>query len=133
MKERIVLFAIFLAAFSEMGMAGTVEKLSDDGLFIVRAQIEPPRPVVGNNIVTLTIFDSRSKTPIEGAVIEAVPWMTMHGHGSSKKTRISERGKGIYTVENVYFTMPGDWDLLIKIQKNKVEDKGIVTFRSVKN
>ncbi len=132
MKRRIVILAVLLFVFSKISTAEILEKRSEDGFFIIKMRIEPSNPVVGNNIVTLTIFDSRSKTPIESAKIEAVPWMTTHSHGSSKKTIIKEKGNGVYVVENVYFTMEGDWDLLVNIQINKKEDKVIFTFKDVR-
>ena len=133
MTKRIIALTILLLFCGEIAMAENAEIRSEGGFFIVKTQIEPSSPVVGTNVVTLTVLDGRSKTAIDGAKIEVVPWMTVHGHGSSKKTRIKEKGKGIYVVENVYFTMTGEWDLLIKIQKDGIEDKVIVTFKNVKN
>ena len=133
MKKRILVGLVLLLAFGRTGMAEVVERQSEEGHFFIKVQTEPPHPVVGNNVVTLTIVDGRSKNPVEGVRVEAMPWMTIHGHGSSKKTRIKEKGKGIYVVEDVFFTMAGDWDLLITLRKDKIEDKAIVTFKNVRN
>ena len=133
MKRIIVALAVLLASFTATVSAEVIESQSEDGLFIIRAQTEPWPPIVGNNTITLTVLDSRSKTPVEGAEVEVVPWMTVHAHGSSKKTRIQEKGQGIYVVESVYFTMAGDWDLLIKIRRAQSVDRAIITLRNARN
>jgi len=132
MKKRVFILLIVLAAFSKTSVAEIVETRSEEGKFLIKAQTEPDHPIVGNNVVTLTLLDVRSRNPVEGVRIEAVPWMTIHGHGSSKKAWVTEKGKGVYVVEDVFFTMAGDWDLLITLRKDKIEDKAIVTFKNVK-
>lgn len=124
---------MLLTAFAVTGTAEPAERKSEEGNFVIRVQTEPSHPTVGNNVVTLTIIDGRAGTPVEGVMIEATPWMTVHGHGSSKKTRVREKGKGIYVVEDVFFTMPGDWDLLITCRKDRIEDKAIITFKNVRD
>lgn len=131
MRTTVLLYFVILAA-SVKAVAGAAEWRSEEGHFLIKAQTDPQRPVVGNNVVILTILDGRSRAPVEAATVEVVPWMTMHGHGSSKKTRIRERGGGAYVVEDVFFTMAGDWDLLITLRKEKIEDKGTVPIRDVK-
>lgn len=131
-RSSVIPIFIVLFLFSGGSAAGANETPSDGGLYTVSLRIERSQPVVGNNTVTLTICDSRSNVGIEGAAIEVIPWMTMHGHGSSKKTTVKERGGGIYTVENVYFTMEGDWDLLINIQKNSAKDTVTLPVKKVK-
>lgn len=132
MSKRVFILLLFLVAFSKTSLAEIVERRSEEGNFLIRVQTEPAPPIVGNNVVTLTIVDGRSGKPVEGARVEATPWMTMHGHGSSKKTRTVEKGKGIYVVEDVSFTMAGDWDLLLTMRKDAIEDRAIVTFKNVK-
>jgi hypothetical protein len=107
-------------------------KKSDGGFYAVDLQIVPSQPIVGKNIVTLTIYDGRSNAKIEGAAIEVIPWMTIHGHGSPKNSIVKEQGGGKYTAENVYFTMEGDWDLLINITKNGIKDTVIFAVKNVK-
>jgi hypothetical protein len=107
--------------------------LTDAKLFRLELELEPAQPVVGTNAVVLTVSDTRSNQKIDDASIEAVPWMTMHGHGSSKKPSIKNMGSGRYQVENVYFTMEGDWDLLITIENKGVKDSAIFSISNVKN
>ncbi len=123
----LVLFFYGISAAESMG------KKSDGGFYAVDLQIVPSQPIVGKNTVILTIYDGRSNAKIEGATLEVIPWMTIHGHGSPKNAIVKEQGGGKYDVENVYFTMEGDWDLLINITKNGIKDTVIFTVKKVKN
>lgn len=113
------------------GIAVT-NKTSHAKLFRLEFQIEPVQPIVGNNTVILTVYDARSNEKIDDAAIEAIPWMTMHGHGSSKKTSVKKEGSGKYLIENVYFTMEGDWDLMVTIQKKEAKDTATFPVSNVK-
>jgi hypothetical protein len=104
-----------------VSLAG-VDRITDGNLFRIELRIDPPQPVVGNNSVLLDVYDAKSNERIDDAEIDVVPWMTMHGHGSSKKPTVQKQGSGRYRVENVFFTMEGDWDLLITIQKKGAKD-----------
>jgi hypothetical protein len=49
--------------------------------------------------------------PVDGAGVSATPWMVAHGHGTSVVPRVTERGAGIYDVEEISFYMAGRWEL----------------------
>ncbi len=108
-----------------VSLAG-ITRTTDVKLFRVELEIEPSQPIVGSNAAILTVSDARSNQKIDDALIEVVPWMTMHGHGSSKKPAIKKTEGGRYRVENLYYTMEGDWDLIVTIQKG--DSKDTVTF-----
>lgn len=42
-------------------------------------------------------------------------WMPSMGHGSSPVT-VTEKDIGIYKAARVFFIMPGDWDIRVKLQ-----------------
>ncbi len=133
MTTRLLLILSILVFVSvETSFAETVEKRTDAGYFIVKLRADPSPPVVGTNTLTVAVRDGRSHAAVEGAVLEVVPWMTLHGHGSSKKARVEEIGKGEYEVDNVYFTMEGDWDVLITVHKGDIKDTASVTFKNIK-
>lgn len=50
-------------------------------------------------------------------------WMESMGHGSSPII-VTKLGDGIYELSEIYFTMPGDWQLHLQLKKNNalVED-----------
>lgn len=133
MKKAIFLTPVVLIFIAVNCLAGNLETRSENGSFILRLEMNQ-RPLTTGKLVTATIalYEGHSKTKVAGAQIEVVPWMTVHGHGSSKKTVVKEKGEGLYSVENIYFTMDGDWDILINVRKERIEDKAILTLTVIK-
>src|SRR5512143_3607308 len=114
-----------------VSLAGLV-RTTDAQLFRLELEIEPAQPVVGTNAAVLVVNDARSGRPVEDAMLEVVPWMTMHGHGSPKKPAVKKTGAGQYRVENVFYTMEGDWDLLVTVQKGDSKDTATFPIMKVK-
>ena len=44
-------------------------------------------------------------------------WMPAMGHGSSP-IKISPLGDGVYSASQIYFIMPGSWEVRVQIKKN---------------
>jgi hypothetical protein len=113
----IALTSIFLMAFEQNGIN------SEQGFYSVDVQSAANPVMVGKNNMTVTIRDVKSMKPLERKLnIEALPWMPAHEHGSSNKPIITYLGKGKYRIEEITFTMPGDWDVYLKIQDGGNED-----------
>ena len=125
-----IVISLFLIC-SNISLAG-ITRTTDVKLFRVELEIEPSLPIVGSNAAILAVFDARSNQKIDDALIEVVPWMTMHGHGSPKKPAIKRTEGGQYRVENLYYTMEGDWDLIVTIQKGDSKDTAIFPIVNVK-
>lgn len=125
-----VVISLFLIC-PNLSLAG-ITRTTDVKLFRVELEIEPSQPIVGSNAAILTVFDARSNQKIDDALIEVVPWMTMHGHGSPKKPAIKRSEGGQYRVENLYYTMEGDWDLIVTIQKGDSKDTATFPIVNVK-
>ena len=125
-----VVISLFLIC-PNLSLAG-ITRTTDVKLFRVELEIEPSQPIVGSNAAILTVFDARSNQKIDDALIEVVPWMTMHGHGSPKKPAIKRSEGGRYRVENLYYTMEGDWDLIVTIQKGDSKDTATFPIVNVK-
>lgn len=51
--------------------------------------------------------------------LAVILWMPSMGHGSIP-VKLSKKSDGIIDVENVFFIMPGDWEIRIQL-KNKME------------
>jgi len=49
--------------------------------------------------------------PVDGLRVTVEPWMPDMGHGSSVSPTVTASGGGAYVVTDVYFPMPGRWDL----------------------
>jgi len=125
-----IVISLFLIC-PNISLAG-ITRTTDVKLFRVELEIEPSQPIVGSNAAILAVFDARSNQKIDDALIEVVPWMTMHGHGSPKKPAIKRTEGGQYRVENLYYTMEGDWDLIVTIQKGDSKDTAIFPIVNVK-
>ena len=125
-----IVISLFLIC-SNISLAG-ITRTTDVKLFRVELEIEPSQPIVGSNAAILAVFDGRSNQKIDDALIEVVPWMTMHGHGSPKKPAIKRTEGGKYRVENLYYTMEGDWDLIVTIQKGDSKDTATFPIVNVK-
>ncbi len=121
---------LLLAFLVDSGIAGTI-KTTDGKLYRIEFQPEPSEPVVGTNAVILTVYDARSDAKIDKAGIEVIPWMTMHGHGSPKKPSVKSLGSGRYRVDNIFYTMEGDWDLMVNIQHKGASDTATFTVTGV--
>ncbi len=115
-----------------ISLAGMV-RMTEDQLFRLDLALEPAQPVVGTNTAVLIVTDARSNRTIDDAVIEVVPWMTLHGHGSPKKPAIKKTGAGRYLVENLFYTMEGDWDMLVTVQEGNSRDRATFPVLNVKN
>ena len=122
----LFLAAVLVPAFAGLTFAAVTDRHTNNGSYIFSVKPTPSVPVVGSNFLTLTIRDGSSGAAVEGATVKVVPWMTMHGHGSQKEAGVKEKGKGVYEVDNVYYSMEGSWDLLITIRKGDVEDSASV-------
>jgi len=127
-KRLLLMTAVFVLAFAGLTFGSGTDHRTKKGSFIFVVITEPPKPVVGSNMVMLTIRDASSGAAVEGATVKVVPWMSMHGHGSPKETQVKEKGNGVYEVDDLYYSMEGPWDLLITIQKGNIEDAGSVAI-----
>lgn len=52
---------------------------------------------------------------------EVYLWMPSMGHGSVPTTT-SKADLGTYLVENVFFIMPGDWEIRVKLNQESIEN-----------
>lgn len=76
------------------------------------APTQPPtRGVVD---VELRVHDHDGK-PVDGLVLQVVPWMNAHGHGASTTPTIVDEGSGRYRVRGVDLFMPGEWSLPVDL------------------
>ncbi len=105
--------------------------ISEKGLFNVTMSIEESRFLVGVNSVDLSIKDMHGKG-VSGAEIKFVPWMPEMGHGVFEDPVLTEKGHGMYRVENIILVMGGHWEIRIGITKDIAEDRVVFNFPYVK-
>lgn len=73
----------------------------------------------GANSFTIKFWDKDTGAPAGPYVdpehdVTVQLWMPSMGHGSSPVT-VSKESTGIYKATNVFFIMPGDWDIRVKL------------------
>lgn len=76
----------------------------------------------------LNSFD-QSMVPVELSTIpELILWMPGMGHGSTP-TQVNRLDMGTYRAENIFFVMPGAWELRFQIKsEKKIVDKVYVAI-----
>lgn len=126
----VVAAALSLAIACAAGCGGSADSAADGGLTFAAAPIQKVQsdsgallvavhpqaghtPARGANALRYVITDS-SGAPVEGVQVTIAPWMPDMGHGSSVTPTVTAAGGGAYDITNVYFPMPGRWDLVSK-------------------
>jgi hypothetical protein len=98
----------------------------DSGVLRLVLDASPSPPVVGTNTIAFTISRASDGAPQDGLSVSVVPWMPAMGHGTSSPT-VTPRGNGKYEVSELYFFMPGEWELKTTIA-GSVADHAEPTF-----
>lgn len=94
---------------------------AEGGPFAGTLTIEPPH--VGQHRVVLVLretSDRETSAPLEGALVMLTPWMPAHDHGTPE-VQAHEEEPGVYVTEEVWFNMPGIWDLHVHVD---AEERG---------
>ncbi len=105
--------------------------VTDKKLFSVEMVIKGKEPVTGVNTMDLIIHSKEDKD-VTGASIIVTPWMPDMGHGVFEKPVVSEKGGGLYTVDNIVFIMSGHWELRIDVSENGLQDRAVFDLPDVK-
>jgi hypothetical protein len=111
----LLLFAVSLVSLGCGGsptapLSGTQTVASDLGTYTLHIDTSPDPAIRGVNSVTYTITD-KTGTAVDGLMLQVVPWMPSHGHGTSVQPTVISKGMGVYEIDNVLFFMPGHWEL----------------------
>lgn len=102
--------------------------LSEDGHFEARFVADPNPPVSGMNQVTMELWAGEDETPVVGAQVEVEPWMPGHGHGSPEEPEVIEEGEGKYLISNIFYNMPGDWELRVDVHADEKTDHFVISY-----
>jgi hypothetical protein len=96
-------------------------QVTKNGLYSVEMVIKDKELTAGVNSVDIIIHNKYDKDVI-GANVTVTPWMPEMGHGVFEDPVITERGGGLYTVENIILIMSGHWELKINIKSDEIEN-----------
>jgi|TARA_B100001964_G_C14204508_1_gene587439 methionine-rich copper-binding protein CopC len=89
--------------------------VTEHGEMTITAVMDPEEPTqLGPNVMTLAL--SMGEMSVTNATITVVPTMPGHGaHGTNEVPVVTETGDGVYEVTNLVFTMPGTWQLEVRV------------------
>jgi hypothetical protein len=105
--------------------------VTDKKLFSVEMVIKGKEPFTGVNTIDLIIHNREDKD-VTGASITVTPWMPDMGHGVFEKPVVTEKGGGLYTVDNVIFIMSGHWELRVDVSEKGQQDRAVFDLPDVK-
>ena len=102
-------------------------KASGDTFTLEITAASPDPAHKGKNDWTVRLTDSE-QNPVEDATLTVVPFMTVHGHGTSPSSfRASASATaGEYRFTELNFIMAGEWDLTFSVSMES-SDAGITT------
>lgn len=105
-------------------------KITDKGLFSVEMLLDGKEFKIGKNDVGVVIHGSHDED-VEGAKIHVD--LLIHGaspsdHGDVVVLSVTEQKGGLYTIKNLDLQRGGNWELRIKVKKQKLEDGVIFVF-----
>lgn len=135
----ILYFAGTAAAGSEHKTDGKFTKHYQDslfqtspkGMFSVEIVIKEHELKTGVNSADLIVHDKDDKDVV-GAHITVTPWMPEMGHGVFNPPVVTEKGGGLYHVENIILIMSGHWELRVNVKQGGKEDAVVFDFPDVK-
>lgn len=84
----------------------------DDGL-MAEVVLNPDPPQSGAVDMTMELFVDGD--PLEDATVDIEVWMPSHGHGAATEPVVQEVGDGLYEVDDLSFSMAGQWQLTIDV------------------
>ncbi len=93
---------------------------------LVEATLSPDPPQVGE--VEMEMELSVDGAALEGAEVEVEPWMPAHDHGSNTVATVHEHHAGHYVVEDLTFSMAGNWELRVFVEWDDGSDEAVWDF-----
>ena len=109
----------------------SLTKLTDNDLYSLELVIPGKNLMMGVNTIEIIVHHSTGGD-VAQADLTVTPWMPSMGHGVMQKPVITERGGGLYSVDNVVLSMTGQWQLQVKVAKDGKEDIAVFDFPEVK-
>lgn len=106
-------------------------KPTEKKLFIVEIRLLGKSLVVGKNSATIMLCDDKQMS-VSGAEVRVLPVITAHGESTSLRPFVQEKSDGLYSVENLYIDMEGNWTVKVMIRKDEISDSVSFDFPGVK-
>lgn len=89
-----------------------MSKVGENGLEFVLVEAAPTPPDRGDNDWTIQVLDAAA--PMDGLILDVVPFMPDHGHGTPVIAEVTAAAEsGTYDVTPVNLWMPGLWEVSV--------------------
>ena len=109
----------------------SIFQVTQKGMYSVEMVIKEHELKTGVNELDLIVHD-KDDSDVVNAVVTVTPWMPEMGHGVFEEPSVTEKGGGLYTVENILLIMSGHWELRVNINRDGMEDIVVFDFPDVK-
>ena len=109
----------------------SLTKLTDNNLYSLELVVPGKNLMMGVNTIEIIIHHATGGD-VAQADLTVTPWMPSMGHGVMQKPVITERGGGLYSIDNVVLSMTGHWQMQVKVAKDSKEDTAVFDFPEVK-
>jgi len=106
------------------GTMSTTLGVKESILFVVEAE---RTPAAGVNQFRLVLQDAMTSEPISGAAVDVHAVMRSMGHDSATSS-IEEIGDGAYSVESLFFSMPGLWEVRYRASREATTDEAAFMY-----
>jgi hypothetical protein len=110
---------------------GSSFKATTTGYYTAELVMKPKEPKVGENKAHLIIHDFEA-TDIPGLKITVTPFLPEKGIQSDKNPKVNDAGRGLYIIEDIYFSEPGNWQVKIEIRGPYKDDTVVLSVPEVK-
>jgi hypothetical protein len=109
----------------------SLTKLTDNNLYSLELVVPGKNLMMGVNTIEMIVHHATGGD-VAQADLMVTPWMPSMGHGVMQKPVITERGGGLYSIDNVVLSMTGHWQMQVKVAKDSKEDTAVFDFPEVK-
>jgi hypothetical protein len=110
---------------------GSVFKPTDTGYYSTELVLKPQKPKVGKNSAHLIIHDYEA-TDIPGLKITANLNKTGEEIKPDNQPTVKDAGRGLYIIENINFSEPGQWEMKLTIKGPYKKDTVVLSLPEVK-
>lgn len=101
--------------------------VTKDGNYSVELVLKEGTLKTGLNEMDVIIHDKQDRD-VTGAGVSIIPFMPVHRHGVDISPIVIERGGGTYSARNVDITMPGKWQLTVRVSTVRANDEATFDF-----
>ena len=88
-------------------------------------EVQPTEDAAGSFLLKFYSANTPEVAMDPQSKVSVVLWMPAMGHGSSPVT-VTQVSQGVYRATNVFFVMPGAWEIRIKLKNDKNETTEVV-------